>query len=238
MVKRVEFSKSQKMRITFMKNKTALVGGVIAVIVIVASILAPWISPFNPLEQDPYSRLTSMNRSNLLGTDDFGRDVLSRIIWGGRISLIVGIASVSFGLVVGTAMGLIAGYYGKKVGSVIMRFVDILMCFPDLILAIGIMAVLGANLFNLIITIGIVKTPGFARLAHGAVLSIKERDYVIAAQSLGARFHRILFRHVLPNIFGEILVAGTLWVGAAIRLEANLAFIGLGVPPPTPTWGI
>jgi peptide/nickel transport system permease protein len=237
MGKRVTFSRSKRIRKNFFRNRTALVGGVVALIVIIISILAPWISPYDPLEQDPYSILISMNREHLLGTDDFGRDLLSRIIWGGRISLIVGVASVSIGLVVGTIMGLIAAYVGNRVESIIMRAVDVLMCFPDLILAIGIMAVLGSNLFNLIITIGIVNIPGFARLAHGAVLSVKERDYVTAAQSQGAKLHRIIFLHILPNIFGEILVVGTLWVGAAIRLEANLAFIGLGVSPPTPTWG-
>mgnify|MGYP001102071370 CR=1 FL=1 len=234
---RAEISQGQRIWSTFLRNKTALVGGVIALIIVLVAILAPWISPSNPLEQNPYFRLTGLSKTHLLGTDDFGRDVLSRIIWGARISLIIGIASVFLGMIVGTAMGMVAGYFGGEVESIIMRATDVLMCFPDLILAIAVSAVLGSNLFNLIITIGIVMTPRFVRLAHGSLLSIKEREYVIAAQALGARIPRIIVRHIFPNIFGEVLVAGTLWVGVAIRLEANLAFIGLGVPPPTPTWG-
>lgn len=234
---RTEISQSQRMWFTFLRNKTALAGGVLALIIILVAILAPWISPFDPLEQNPYFRFEGMSKTHLLGTDNFGRDVLSRIIWGARVSLIIGIASVFLGMVVGTAMGMVAGYFGGKVENIIMRAIDVLMCFPDLILAIAVSAVLGSNLFNLIITIGIVMIPRFARLAHSSLLSIKEREYVIAAQALGAPIPRIIIRHIFPNIFGEILVAGTLWIGVAIRLEANLAFIGLGISPPTPTWG-
>jgi len=163
--------------------------------------------------------------------------VFSRILWGSRVSLLIGSVSVLIGLLVGTAMGMIAGYYGGKPEHLIMRSSDVLMCFPDLILAIAVTAALGANLVNLIITIGFVMTPRFARLSHGIILSLREREYVVAARAVGARTPRILIQHVLPNIFGDLLVAGTLWVGEAIRLEANLAFIGLGVQPPTPTWG-
>jgi peptide/nickel transport system permease protein len=140
-------------------------------------------------------------------------------------------------MLLGTAMGMIAGYYGGKPESLIMRSIDVVMCFPDLILAIAVTAALGANLLNLIITIGIVMAPRFARLAHGIILSLKESEYVVAAKAVGAGTPRILVYHIFPNIFGDLLVASTLWVGEAIRLEANLAFIGLGVQPPTPTWG-
>lgn len=232
-----EISQRKRIKSAFLKNKTTLIGAVIVIIVILIAIFAPLISPFDPLEQNPYIRLDGMSKEHLLGTDDFGRDVLSRIIWGARVSLIIGITSVFLGMMVGTAMGMVAGYFGGKVESLIMRATDVLMCFPDLILAIAVSAVLGANLFNLIITIGIVMVPRFVRLSHGLLLSIREREYVIAAQALGARVPRIIVRHIFPNIFGEIFVAGTLWIGVAIRLEANLAFIGLGVPPPTPTWG-
>lgn len=232
-----ELSDSRKMWAAFLKNRTALIGGVIAVLIVLMAVFAPYIAPMDPLAQDSYIRLQASSGAHWLGTDDFGRDVLSRIVWGSRISLIIGVSSVAFGLILGTVLGMIAGYYRGVVETGIMRAIDVVMCFPDLILAICVTAVLGANLFNLILTISIVMTPRFARLAHGALLSIKERDYVTAAQAIGVSVPRILRKHILPNIFGELLVAGTLWVGEAIRLEANLAFIGLGVQPPTPTWG-
>lgn len=232
-----EISQTHIVRHVFLRNKIAVVGGGILLGIIVVAVLAPWISPMDPLEQDPNLGLKGMNRINLLGADYFGRDVLSRIIWGSRISLIVGISSVVLGLVWGITMGMAAGYFGGKTENVIMRFVDVLMSFPDLIIAVAVMAILGSNLINLIITIGIVMTPKFARLAHGTVLSVKERDYIIAAHASGVGVLRIMTRHIFPNIIGELLVAGTLWAGAVIRLEANLSFIGLGIPPPTPTWG-
>lgn len=232
-----EMTQRQRMWSAFIRNRTALVGGLLALLIVLIAIFAPWISPFDPLEQDPYYRLMASSSKHWLGTDDFGRDVFSRIIWGSRVSLLIGISSVLLGMLVGTTMGMVAGYFRGKVESVLMRIVDILMCFPDLILAIAVTAALGSNLFNLIITIGIVMTPRFARLAHGSLLSLKESEYVLAAQAIGAKTPRIIVRHIFPNIFGELLVAGTLWVGVAIRLEANLAFIGLGVQPPTPTWG-
>jgi peptide/nickel transport system permease protein len=232
-----EISQSQRLWFTFSRNKTALAGGVIALCIISVAILAPWISPLDPLKQDPFSRLAGSSPEHWLGTDDFGRDVFSRIIWGSRVSLLIGSVSVLLGMLLGTAMGMIAGYYGGKPESLIMRSIDVVMCFPDLILAIAVTAALGANLLNLIITIGIVMVPRFARLAHGIILSLKESEYVVAAKAVGAGTPRILAYHIFPNIFGDLLVASTLWVGEAIRLEANLAFIGLGVQPPTPTWG-
>jgi peptide/nickel transport system permease protein len=230
-------SQHQRMWFTFSRNKTALAGGVIALFIVFIAILAPWISPQDPLEQDPLARLGEVSEKHWLGTDDFGRDVFSRIIWGSRISLLIGGASVLLGMLLGTGMGMIAGYYGGKSEALIMRVTDVLMCFPDLILAIAVTAALGASLINLIITIGIVMVPRFARLAHGIILSLKGNEYIVAARAVGARGPRIIFQHIFPNVFGDLLVAGTLWVGEAIRLEANLAFIGLGVQPPTPTWG-
>jgi len=161
-----EISQRKRMISAFLKNKTTLIGATIAIIVILIAIFAPLISPFDPLDQNPYIRLVGMSKEHLLGTDDFGRDVLSRIIWGARVSLIIGITSVLFGMIVGTSIGMIAGYFGGKVDSVIMRATDVLMCFPDLILAIAVAAVLGNNLFNLIITIGIVMVPRFVRLSR------------------------------------------------------------------------
>ncbi|MCE5243509.1 MAG: ABC transporter permease [Syntrophobacteraceae bacterium] len=232
-----ELSVGAKMWAAFLRNRTALVGGIVAVLIVLTAVFAPYLSPMDPLAQDSYARLQGSGPVHWLGTDDFGRDVLSRIVWGSRISLVIGVCSVLFGMVFGTLLGMIAGYYRGRTETLIMRAIDVLMCFPDLVLAVAVTAVLGANLTNLILTIGIVMTPRFARLAHGALLTIKERDYVTAAQSIGASVPRILRKHILPNIFGQLLVAGTLWIGEAIRLEANLAFIGLGVQPPTPTWG-
>jgi peptide/nickel transport system permease protein len=233
----VEISQRRRMWAAFRRNKTAMAGGILTVLILLVAIFAPLLSPYDPLEQDAVARLAGSTEEHRLGTDDFGRDVLSRIIWGSRVSLIIGIFSVLVGMIVGTGMGMVAGYYGGKIETMIMRAVDVLMCFPDLILAIAVTAVLGSNLVNLIITIAIVMTPRFARLSHGQLLKLKESEYVIAAQAIGAKVPRIIVRHIFPNIFGELLVAGTLWVGVAIRLEANLAFIGLGVQPPTPTWG-
>lgn len=221
----------------FVRNRTAVIGAVVFFMMVLVAILAPQISPYDPLDQNVTLPLSRPGKMHLLGTDDFGRDILSRIIWGARISLIVGISSVLLGMLLGTAIGMIAGYFGGKIEVTIMRTVDVLMCFPDLILGLGIMAVLGSSLLNLIISIGIVLIPRFARLAYAPTLVVKNRDYIDAARSIGANTFRIIARHILPNIWGEILVAGTLWVGEAIRLEANLSFIGLGVPPPTPTWG-
>ena len=232
-----EITARQKMWFTFTRNKTALAGGVIAILIVGVALLAPWLSPLEPLDQDTSARLAPRDTKHWLGTDDFGRDVLSRIIWGSRISLLIGSASVLLGMFLGTALGMIAGYRGGKVGSLIMRSIDVMMCFPDLILAIAVTATLGANLANLILTIGIVMAPRFARLSHAVILSLKESEYVVAARAVGTTTPKILTKHILPNIFGDLMVAGTLWVGEAIRLEANLAFIGLGVQPPTPTWG-
>lgn len=233
----VQVSQRRRMWTAFRRNKAAMIGGILTVLIILIAIFAPLLSPYNPLVQNPMDRLSGSSAMHWLGTDDFGRDVLSRIIWGSRVSLIIGFFSVFTGLIVGTVMGMVAGYYGGKIETLIMRAVDVLMCFPDLVLAIAVTAVLGSNLVNLIITIAIVMTPRFARISHGQLLNMKENEYVIAARAIGAKVPRVLIYHIFPNIFGELLVAGTLWVGVAIRLEANLAFIGLGVQPPTPTWG-
>ncbi|MHB9098027.1 MAG: ABC transporter permease [Syntrophales bacterium] len=222
---------------TFKKNRTALVGTVIIMIVIAVAVLAPWISPHDPLEQNMLNRLKPPDRAYLLGTDEYGRDVLSRVLWGARVSLAVGILSILFGLLVGTVMGTIAGYRGAIAGSLIMGLVDVLLSFPVLISGILVVAILGPGMDKLILTMGIVFAPRFARLAYGPTLVIKEREYVDSARVIGVRTLRILSHYVFPNIFGGILVAATLWVGTAILTEASLSFLGLGISPPTPTWG-
>ncbi|MBU3932856.1 MAG: ABC transporter permease, partial [Proteobacteria bacterium] len=175
-VKSREIPEGRRMWTAFLRNRTALAGGVIAVLIVLVGIFAPWIAPHDPLAQDSYIRLADRSVKHWLGTDDFGRDVLSRIIWGTRISLIIGVASVVAGLIVGTLMGMMAGFLRGRTETVIMRFTDVIMCFPDLILAIAVTAALGSNLINLILTIALVMTPRFARLSHSLVLSLRERD--------------------------------------------------------------
>ena len=222
---------------TFRKNKTALIGGLIALLVVIVAIFAPLLSAYDPLDQDVYNRLLSPAAEHPLGTDNFGRDVLSRVIHGARVSLVVGISSVAIGMVVGTSLGIVAAIKGGRIENVIMRGVDVLMSFPNLIMGLMVMAVLGSGMGKLIIAIGIIMAPRFARIAHAPTLAIKEQDYITAARALGFGDLRVIFRHALPNILGEVLVMATLWTATAIRIEANLSFIGLGVPPPTPTWG-
>jgi peptide/nickel transport system permease protein len=222
---------------TFRRNKTALIGLGLIVFVTLVALLAPVIAPYDPIEQSTINRLQGPSMEHWLGRDDYGRDVLSRIIYGTQIALIVGVFSVLMGGLLGTAMGLVAGYFGGRTGTLIMRVVDILLSFPDLITGLLVMAVLGAGTVKLIIAIGLTMAPRFARIAYGSTLSIKEKEYVEAATALGQRTRLILSRHLLPNIAGDLLVLGSLWMAQAIRLEASLSFIGLGVPPPTPTWG-
>jgi len=222
---------------TFTRNTTALIGLFLAIVVTALAVLAPWISPHDPLKQNVYYRLKGPEPTHPLGVDDFGRDVLSRILWGARTSLIVGLASVGVGMMLGTVMGIVAGFKGGPAEYAIMRGVDVLLSFPTLVMGLMVMAILGSGMLKLILAIGVVMSPRFARVAHGPTLSVREKEYVMAARAVGANDLRILRRHILPNIFGEILVMASLWTATAIRIEANLSFIGLGVPPPTPTWG-
>lgn len=232
-------SLNQKQRIwrTFARNRAALLGlGLVFVIVIVA-VAAPLLSPHDPVAQSARDRLAPPSAEYPLGRDDYGRDILSRILYGTRISLLVGVLSVLLGGILGTAMGLVAGYRGGLVENIIMRVVDTMLAFPDLITGLLVLAVLGAGLDKMILSIGLVMSPAFARLAHGATLSIRETDFVTAARSVGVGNWRMLGRHILPNIAGDLLVLGSLWTASAIRIEASLSYIGLGVSPPTPTWG-
>jgi peptide/nickel transport system permease protein len=240
---------------TFAKNRTALLGlGIVFVIMSVAIFADDWfiayfqnrdanllIAPFHPFAQDTFNRLQAPDRIHPMGLDSYGRDVLSRIIYGGRVSLVVGICAALLGGAIGTSMGVVAGFSGGAVENLIMRAVDALMAFPGLLMGMMILAVLqqlpGSGLTKAIIGIGIVLASGFARVAHAATLSVKETDFVLAARSVGSSGARIILRHILPNIIGEVVVLASLQTASAIRTEASLSFIGLGVSPPTPTWG-
>lgn len=222
---------------TFRRNKSALVGLVMIIFVIAVAVLAPLLAPYNPINQNTIDRLETPSWGHWLGLDHLGRDVFSRIIYGTRVALLVGVASVALGGVLGTAMGIVAGYFGGRISLMIMRLVDIMLSFPDLITGLLVMAVLGTGMTKLIIAIGLTIAPRFARIAHGQTLSIKEKEFVEAARASGQRTYVIMVKHLLPNVAGELLVLASLWTASAIRLEASLSFVGLGVQPPTATWG-
>lgn len=221
----------------FNTNKTSWVGLVLFLIVVVIAILAPWIAPHDPIEQDIFSKLRGPSATHWLGTDYYGRDILSRLMYGARYSLIIGIAATAFAMIVGSIIGMLAGYYGGRFDTVTMQVMDILLAFPSLILGLIIVAMLGPSLLNIIIAIALTSIPSFARIARAPTISVKEREFVEAGRSLGYSDARILFVHILPNITAEILVMFSLWTASSIRTEASLAFIGLGLKPPTPTWG-
>ena len=221
----------------FRRNRLSVVGAVIMLLVALAALLAPVISPYDPLIQDVVNKLEPPSAEHWLGTDEFGRDVLSRLIHGAQISLLVGIISVAIGAIVGSFLGMMAGYFGGRIETFIMRVVDVLMAFPDLITGMIVLAVLGGGLGNMVIAIAITIVPQFARFAHAPTLGIQGAEFVQGAVVSGARDGWVLRRHIFPNIRGELIVLASLWTASAIRLEANLSFIGLGVSPPTPTWG-
>ena len=230
-------SQHQRVWRTFLRNREAVIGLILTILVIFVSAAAPLIALQDPLDQSARNRLKSPDETYLLGRDTFGRDVFARVLYAGRVSLVVGVAAILLGGVIGTIMGLVAGYSGGKVENAIMRFVDILMAFPSLLLGLTVLAVLCPGLEKMILAIGIMFSPGFARVVHGSTLSVKAHEFVEAARCVGAHQTRILRLHILPNVFGEIVVLGSLWTASAIRVEASLSFIGLGVAPPTPTWG-
>jgi len=220
-----------------LKNRAAMVGLAITLFWVGCAILAPVLSPYDPIKMSPADRLAAPSDQHLLGTDLYGRDLLSRIIWGTQLSLRVGLVSVGIGVLVGTILGLLAGYYGHVVDEVIMRLIDAMLAFPGILLALVIVALLGAGLANLIIAVGIGLIPSFARLVRGCVLSTKEELYVLSATVLGCRTWRIVLRHILPNIAAPLIVLATLNVASAILNAAALSFLGLGAKPPTPEWG-
>jgi peptide/nickel transport system permease protein len=230
-------SPRQRMWRTFTRNRAAVLGMVMVLVVVATALAAPLLAPHDPIKQEARERLAPPGDLHPLGQDDYGRDILSRVIYAARVSLLVGLLSVLLGGTLGTLMGLVAAYRGGMVETVIMRVVDTMLAFPDLITGLLVLAVLGAGLDKMIIAIGLVIAPSFARLAHAPTLALREKDFVNAARCIGVGDLRMLRLHILPNILGELLVMGSLWTASAIRIEANLSFIGLGVAPPTPTWG-
>ncbi len=217
-------------------DRVGLIGGAIVVLVSAASVFAPWLAPADPTAMQT-DQLTPPSRGNWLGTDEVGRDVLSRLMHGGRVSLVVSISCMTISSVIGVTAGLLAGFYGGRIDGAIMGFMDVIFAFPGLLLALAIMAVLGPALRNLILALAIVSLPSFARIARASTLAVRALDYVEAARGLGARDSRVLIRHILPNIGAPVIVQFTIGLAFAILTEAGLSFIGLGVQPPAPSWG-
>lgn len=213
------------------------IGGVLIAFVVLIAIFAPLIAPYDPTAIHPSIRLSSPSAAHLFGTDQIGRDVFSRVIYGSRIDLRVGVIAVAIALVIGVTAGIVAGYYGGLVDSVIMRLVDIMLAFPGFLLALAIIAMLGPSLSNALIAVGIGESTGFARLVRSSVLSIKEEDYVMAAKVIGAPSGYIMRTQVLRNALSPIIVLATLEFPVAILIAAGLSFLGLGAQPPTPEWG-
>ncbi|WP_431283416.1 ABC transporter permease [Humitalea sp. 24SJ18S-53] len=218
-------------------NPTTFAGALICLLILAGAVLAPWIAPFDPTDQNIIDRLQPPGGEYLLGTDQFGRDVLSRLLWGARISLTVSLGAIAAAAVVGGTIGMVSGYIGGRFDLFVMQVMDVLLSFPSLILGLIVVALLGPDLVNLVFAIALTAIAPFARIARAPTLALKERAFVEAGRALGFSHTRVLFRHILPNILPEVMVMVSLWLATAVRVEASLSFIGLGVKPPTATWG-
>lgn len=221
----------------FRTNKLSWVGATIFTVIVFAAIAAPLLAPHDPLAQNILDRLEGPSGDYWLGTDAYGRDILSRLLYGARVSLVIAVAAIGSAMIIGSAIGIVAGYYGGAVDLVLMQIMDVLLAFPALILGLIVVAMLGPTMENLIIAISLTAIPPFARIARAPTIVAKERDYIEACRALGYNDMRIMVLHVLPNVLSEVLVMGSLWLATAIRVEASLSFIGLGVKPPTASWG-
>ena len=230
-------SEWQRFRRIFFGRGVVRFGAVVITFLVLIAILAPWIAPYDPVKISLTERLQGPSWNHWLGTDNYGRDTLSRLIYGARTSLYVGLSSVGLASLVGMIMGGVAAYYGGGIEAIIMRFIDALLAIPVVVLALVIAALLGGGVGNVIIALAISQLPQYARLMHGQVLSVKENDYILAVRSLGANDLRILVRHLFMNSFSPLIVQFTLRLGSTILAEASLSFLGLGITPPTPAWG-
>jgi peptide/nickel transport system permease protein len=221
----------------FQKHPLIFGGSVLVGLLVTTALLAPWLAPYDPSAQALDSRLLAPSAHHWLGTDQYGRDVLSRLIYGSRISLEVGLVAVSIYILIGTTVGALAGYYGGWLDGILMRLVDVILCIPTFFLILMVVAFVGPNILNIMIVIGLTSWTDVARLVRGEILSLKEREFIQAARVLGMKDSRIILKHLLPNALGPVLVVATLGVGGAILIESSLSYLGLGVQPPTPSWG-
>lgn len=220
------------------KNKTAVFGAVVILIIVLLAVFAPLISPYDPAAIDLPARLSAPSAEHLFGTDDIGRDLFTRVLYGGRVSLLIGILPSLISLILGTMMGLVAGYFGGKVDFFIMRLADIMLAFPSLLLAMVVMYILGPTLINLFVALSIISWAGTARVVRAQTLSLKEKEFVEAARSMGVKRPVIMIKHILPNCLPSLLVLFTLDIPSAILSEASLSFLGIGAQPPTASWGL
>lgn len=219
------------------RNPTAIIGGVIVALLILIALAAPLIAPYDPLQQNFQEALSPPSSKHFFGTDDVGRDLFSRVVYGTRISLRVGLVAVAIGGGLGVLLGMLAGFYSGFVDNLIMRIMDVLLAFPGLLLALAIVAILGPGLFNVMIAVGIGNVPVFTRMMRASTLGVRERDYVLAARATGCRDTRVMLRYIIPNAIAPVIVLSTLGVAGAILAAAGLSFIGVGAQPPTPEWG-
>ena len=221
----------------FRNNPTSLVGLAMFLAVVLAAVFAPWIWPVDPLEQDVVERLIGPSLAHPLGTDSFGRDVLARLLHAGRISLLIGISSIALAMLAGSAIGIAAGYIGGWFDALVTSLLDVLLSFPTLLLGLMVVAMLGSSIENLVLAIALTELAPFARVARAPTIALKNRDFIEAGRALGFSDLRLVVVHIIPNLMSDVIVVASLWLAAAIRTEASLSFIGLGVKPPTPTWG-
>ncbi len=221
----------------FKRNRLSVAGLTVILLIVSVAIAAPIVAPYDPFTIDVYNVISAPTSAHLLGTDDLGRDVLSRMIWGSRISLAVGFVAVGISITIGIIIGSLAGFYGRAVDAILMRFVDIMLCFPTLFLILAVIAIIGPSIWVIMVIIGITSWMDVSRLVRAEILTLKERDFVAAARAVGASDFRIIFMHILPNALSPVFVSATFGIAGAILLESGLSFLGLGVQPPDASWG-
>ena len=220
-----------------LKNKAAVVGGLIIIFFVFVALAGPHLVKTDPLEHDLLNKLQPPSKEHWFGTDNFGRDIFSRIVHGTELTLLVGFSSVAVGGIIGVIIGILAGYFGGWFDTISMRIMDVLLAFPGILLALAIVSVLGGSIRNVILAVGLFSVPAFARIVRGSTLQVKKLEYIDAVRALGASDIRIIFKHILPNIMSPIIVQATMRVATAILTASGLAFLSLGAPPPTPEWG-